>query len=151
EQAAQRAARHFLTSVPATVQVGMLAFARTPTVLQSPTTDHALTQAAVGRLPSFSGGTAVGDAILTAGHQLRNIRKIDGKLPRGAIVLISDGASNVGLGPLVAAREARAEHIPIYTISVGTPNGTMSIKRRSGTVTARVPVSREQLAEIARA
>ena len=151
EQAAQRAARHFLANVPGTVQVGMLAFARTPTVLQSPTTDHAVTKAAIGKLPKFSGGTAVGDAILTAVHQLRGIPKIDGRRPPGAIVLISDGASNVGIGPLEAARQARALHIPVYTISVGTPTGTISIKRGSQTVTGHVPVSREQLAEIAHA
>ena len=150
EQAAQRAARHFLASVPSTVQVGLLAFARTPTVLQSPTTDHALTKSAVGRLPKFSGGTAVGDAILSAVHQLRSIPKIGGKRPPGAIVLISDGASNVGISPLQAAHEAHQLHIPVYTISVGTPNGTVPIKRGSQTVTGRVPVSREQLAEIAR-
>jgi Ca-activated chloride channel family protein len=150
EQAAQRAARHFLASVPRTVQVGMLAFARTPTVLQSPTSDHALTDAAIGRLPKFSGGTAVGDAILTSMHQLQTLPKIDGKRPPGAIVLISDGASNVGVSPLEAAREAHAQHIPIYTVSVGTANGTIPITRHGQTVTAHVPVSRDQLAEIAR-
>ena len=150
EQAAQRAARHFIATVPGTVQVGLLAFARTPTVLQSPTSDHVLTRAAVGRLPKFSGGTAVGEAILTAAHELKTIPKVGGKLPPGAIVLISDGASNVGISPLVAARQAHSQHIPIYTVSVGTPNGTIKIRRGSQTVTGRVPVSREQLAEIAR-
>ena len=150
EQAAQRAARHFIATVPGTVQVGLLAFARTPTVLQSPTSDHVLTRAAVGRLPKFSGGTAVGEAILTAAHELKTIPKVGGKLPPGAIVLISDGASNVGISPLVAARQAHSQHIPIYTVSVGTPNGTIKIRRGSRTVTGRVPVSREQLAEIAR-
>ncbi len=150
EQAAQRAARHFLATVPGSVQVGLLAFARTPTVLQSPTSDHVLTQAAIGRLPKFSGGTAVGEAILTATHELKTIPKVGGKLPPGAIVLISDGASNVGISPLVAARQAHSQHIPIYTVSVGTPNGTIKIRRGSHTVTGRVPVSREQLAEIAR-
>lgn len=150
ERAAQRAARRFLASVPSTVQVGLLAFARRPIVLQSPTPDHALTAAAVGRLPPTSGGTAIGEAIATAEHQLLAVPRVAGRRPPGAIVLISDGASNVGLGPLVAARQAHSRHIPIYTISVGTPNGTISIKRRSGTVTAHVPVSREQLAEIAR-
>lgn len=149
ERAAQRADRRFLASVPSTVQVGLLAFARTPTVLQSPTTDHALTAAAVGQLPPTSGGTAIGDAILAAYHELRTLPKVAGKRPPGAIVLISDGASNVGIGPLVAAREVGAHHVPVYTISVGTPNGTISIRRGSRTVTVPVPVSREQLAEIA--
>ena len=79
-------------------------------------------------------------------HQLQTIPKIGGKRPPGAIVLISDGASNVGISPLVAAREAHSHHIPIYTVSVGTPHGTIAIKRDGQTVTGQVPVSREQLA-----
>jgi len=149
-RAAQRAARRFLADVPSTVQVGLIEFARTPTVLQSPTRDHALTEAALARLPRTGGGTAVGEAIQTAMRELMSVPRVAGRRPPSAIVLISDGASNVGIGPLGAARQAAAHHIPIYTISVGTPNGTIQIKRGSQTVTAPVPVSREQLSEIAR-
>ena len=150
-RAAQRAARRFLESIPSTVQVGLLEFARTPTVLQSPTTDHGLTEAALAEPLRTSGGTAIGEAILTATQEIRSVPRVAGKRPPGAIVLISDGASNVGIGPLAAAREAGAQHIPIYTISVGTPNGTIPIKQGSRTVTVPVPVSRQQLAQIASA
>jgi Ca-activated chloride channel family protein len=75
---------------------------------------------------------------------------VAGKLPPGAIVLISDGASNVGISPLDVARQARAQHIPVYTISVGTPRGTIPITHGSRTVSTPVPVSGEQLAQIAR-
>ncbi len=149
-RAALRAARRFLVRVPSTVEVGAMEFARTPTVLQAPTTDHAATAAALARTPHTSGGTAVGQAILTALAELRRVPLVAGKRPPGAIVLISDGASNVGIGPLAAARQAAAEHIPIYTVSVGTPNGTIPIRQGSNTVTVPVPVSREQLAAIAR-
>jgi Ca-activated chloride channel homolog len=149
EQAAQRAARHFLATVPGSVQVGLLAFARTPTVLQSPTSDHVLTQAAVGRLPKFSGGTAVGDAILTATHELKTIPKVGGKLPPGAIVLISDGASNYGSDVIAAAREAASLHIPIYTVALGTYRGTIPITKGGTTVTVLVPPSPQELAQIA--
>jgi Ca-activated chloride channel homolog len=149
--AAQRAARRFLSGVPGTVQVGVLAFARAPTLLQSPTTNHALAAAALGQMPQTSGGTAVGKAIETALHELGTIKPIGGKRPPRAIVLISDGASNVGVGPIVAAKQAGAQHVPVFTISVGTPKGTIAIRRGSRTVTAPVPVSRAQLAEIARA
>jgi Ca-activated chloride channel family protein len=149
EGAAKRAARRFLASVPGTVEVGLLVFARTPTVLQSPSSDHALTKNALAHLPHTSGGTAVGEAILTAVHELQSVPRVAGRRPPGAIVLISDGASNVGIGPLVAARQARAAQIPIYTISVGTAHGTITVKQDSKTVTGPVPVSRQQLAEIA--
>jgi len=148
-RASQRAARRLLSGVPSTVQVGLLAFARTPTVLQTPTTNHALTATALGQMPQTSGGTAVGEAIQTGLRQLQRVPKVGGKRPPGAIVLISDGASNVGVGPLTAARQARAQHVPIFTISVGTPSGTIQIRRGSRTVTTPVPVSREQLTQIA--
>jgi Ca-activated chloride channel family protein len=147
--AAERAAKRFLADVPGTVQVGLLEFARTPTVLQSPTTDHALTQSAFTQLHT-SGGTAVGVTILTAVHELGSLPLVHGKHPPGAIVLISDGASNVGTDPLAAARRAGAQHIPIYTVAVGTPNGTIPVTRGSRTVTTPVPVSAQQLGEIAR-
>jgi Ca-activated chloride channel family protein len=150
-RAAQRAAQRFLKDIPDTVQVGLIEFARTPTVLQSPTRDHALTEAALERLPRTSGGTAVGETIQTAVRELMGVPKVGGRRPPSAIVLISDGASNVGIGPIAAARQAAAAHIPIYTISVGTPNGTIRIKQGSQTVTAPVPVSRAQLAAIASA
>lgn len=149
EGAAQRAARDFLASVPSTVWVGAMVFARTPVVLQSPTPDHALAERAVTHLPHTSGGTAIGEAILTAMHQLQSIR-VAGKRPPGSIVLISDGASNVGVGPLTVAREAAGAHIPVFTISVGTAHGQITIKEHGKTITGPVPVSREQLAQIAR-
>jgi Ca-activated chloride channel family protein len=147
--AAERAAKRFLANVPSTVQVGLIEFARTPTLLQSPTTDHALTESAFTQLRT-SGGTAVGVAILTAVNELKSLPPIHGKRPPGAIVMISDGASNVGVDPLGAARQAAAQHVPIYTVAVGTPQGTISFKRGSRTVTAPVPVSPQQLGQIAR-
>jgi Ca-activated chloride channel family protein len=57
----------------------------------------------------------------------------------------------VGPGPLAAARQAKADHIPIYTISLGTPTGTIPIKRNGQTVSAPVPVSSQELAQIAQA
>ena len=149
-RAARRAAKRFLSEVPSAVQVGLLEFSWTPTVLQSPTGDHALTKAALARVPRTSGGTAVGEAILTAASELRSVPRIGGRLPPGAIVLISDGASNVGVSPLTVARQAAGWHIPIYTVSVGTPSGTIQIKRGSQTVTAPVPVNGAELAEVAR-
>jgi Ca-activated chloride channel homolog len=148
--AAENAAKSFIAKVPSTVQVGLIEFARTPTLLQSPTTDHALTTAAFAQLKT-SGGTAVGVTILTAMSELRSIPPIHGKRPPGAIVLISDGASNVGVDPVAAAQQARADHIPIYTVAVGTPHGVIEFKRGNQTVVAPVPVSPQQLGQIAQA
>jgi Ca-activated chloride channel family protein len=150
EGAARHAADSFIADVPGTVQVGLLEFARRPTVLQSPTGDHALTRSALAQQVHTSGGTAVGVAITAAINELRSVPKVAGKRPPGAIVLISDGASNVGVSPLVIARQAASLHIPIYTISIGTANGTIAITRGHRTTITPVPVERDQLSEIAR-
>jgi Ca-activated chloride channel homolog len=148
--AAQKAASKFVSGLPGGAQVGLVEFARRPVLLQSPTTNHALTQGAIAGLHPGGGGTAIGEAVTTALHVLTNLPRKGGKRPPGAIVLLSDGSSNVGPGPLAAARQAKADHIPIYTISLGTPNGTIPIKKKDGqTVTAPVPVSSQELAQIA--
>jgi len=146
--AAQAASHRFVAALPAGAMVGQLEFARTPRVLQSPTTDHALTQAAIAELRPGGGGTAIGDSIQVAVRLLMNLRQ-NGKRPPGAIVLLSDGASNVGVDPLAAARQAKADHIPIYTIAIGTPYGRIPITRHGQTVSTPVPVSPQQLAEVA--
>jgi Ca-activated chloride channel homolog len=148
-RAAQQAAAMFLARVPHNDQVGLLEFAKTPVVLQSPTTDHSLVRSALGRLSS-SGGTAMGDAILTALRELKSLPPVGGKRPPGAILLISDGASNVGSDPLAAARQAAVQHVPVYTVALGTPNGTVKIRRGSTTVTVYVPPSPQELAQVAR-
>ena len=127
--AAQRAADKFLAGVPSTIQVGSLEFARHPTVLQSPTTDHTLTANAISELRPGGGGTATGDAIQTALKILTGLPKQGGKRPPGAIVLISDGGANAGTSPAAAARQAKADHIPIYTIALGTATGRFRSSR----------------------
>jgi Ca-activated chloride channel family protein len=149
--AAQRAATRFVARVPASVEVGQMAFARRPIVLQSPTTDHALTEAAIAQLRPGGGGTAIGDTIETAVHMLTALPRKGGRRPPGAIVLLSDGSSNVGVSPLTAAAQAKAQHIPVYTIALGTADGTIAIKHGTQTVTTPVPVSSQELAQIATA
>jgi Ca-activated chloride channel family protein len=149
--AAQKASTTFVSGMPTSVKVGLIQFARRPVIVQSPTTDHALAKGAIAGLHAGGGGTAIGDAITTALHSLTTLPKQGGKKVPAAIVLLSDGTSNVGSGPLPAAQQAKADHIPIYTISLGTPNGTIPIKKGGRTVTAPVPVSSQELAQIAQA
>jgi len=147
--AAERAANQFLHGVPASVRVGLIEFNTRVALLQSPTTDHALVSSALAQL-RVTGGTAIGDALRTALHTLASVPKEGGKQPPGAIVLLSDGASDVGSDPITAAQQAASEHIPIYTVEMGTPNGTVTEKRGNRTVTVPVPPDPAQLAEIAR-
>ena len=149
--AAKNAASKFVSRVPDGVKVGVLEFARRPVLLQSPTTNRALTQGAIAGLHPGGGGTAIGESLTTALHVLTTLPRKAGKRVPGAIVLLSDGSSNVGPGPVEVARQAKADHIAVYTISLGTPNGTIPIKRKGQTVNTPVPVSSQELAEIAQA
>lgn len=147
-QAAQMAARRFAASAPRSVRVGQIEFARRPTLLQSPTADHALVAQAVSQLKPGGGGTAIGEAIQTALNSIATAPKVDGKRPPGAVVLLSDGTSNVGPSPLLLADQAKRRHVPIYTVAIGTSSGTISGRRGAR---IPVPVSPQQLASIAAA
>jgi len=66
-------------------------------------------------------------------------------------VLISDGAANVGVNPVTIATQAKHQHVPIFTVSVGTANGVAKIPHGNGEVTTRVPVDPTELGQIAQA
>jgi Ca-activated chloride channel homolog len=147
--AAEKAANQFLSKVPGSVRVGLIQFNTTVTLLQSPTTDHTLVSSALAQL-RVTGGTAIGDALRKALSTLANVPRQGGKRPPGAIVLLSDGASDVGSDPITAAEQAASEHVPIYTVELGTAHGTVTEKRGNHTITVPVPPNPAQLAEIAR-
>jgi Ca-activated chloride channel family protein len=148
--AAQQAELRFLAGLPSSVAVGLLEFARHPAVLQSPTTDRGLARSAIAQLRPGGGGTAIGDAITTALRVLDALPAQGGKRRPAAIVLLSDGGSNVGVSAALAARQAAARHIPIYTIALGTAHGTIQGKQGSRTATIPVPLSSQELGQIAR-
>ena len=96
------------------------------------------------------GGTATGEAIAASLRSLERARGPRGKNP-AAIILLSDGFSTSGRDPLEAAREARRKGVRVYTVSLGTPTGTIDVERRDGTVSRReVPPDSQSLREIAR-
>jgi Ca-activated chloride channel family protein len=151
--AARRAARNFINGVPRGVNVGVMAFNGRPRVLQSPTTERADIETALSRL-SPSGGTATGDAISAALRVLRQPVGINKKPPPAAIVLLSDGASTKGRNPIAAAQEAKRAKIPVYTVALGTPAGTIQVPRpggAGGTEVRHVPPDPDSLAQVARA
>lgn len=146
--AAERAAAHFLSKVPTHVRVGLLEFNEKPIVLQSPTTDHTLASSELAQLRA-GGHTAIGDAINTAVRSLLSLRGQNGKRPPAAIVLLSDGTSTNGADPIAAAKQAAAEHIPVYTVALGTAHGTIPVKHGTRTTIVPVPLDPSELAQIA--
>jgi Ca-activated chloride channel family protein len=133
--AAKKAAGTFLAAIPDQVRVGAIAFNQKADVLQSPTRDHDAVREALQAVKP-AGTTATGDAIKTA------LATITGKAP-AAIVLLSDGKSVRGSDPLAAARASKARKIPIYTVALGTANGTINGGQP-------VPPDPKTLADIAR-
>jgi Ca-activated chloride channel family protein len=148
--AAERAAENFLAKVPSTIRVGLMEFSTTPTLLQSPSTDHALTRNALAQLRA-NGHTAIGVALQQADRLLEALRTTNGKRVPSAIVLISDGYSTNGVDPITVARQSKAQHIPIYTVALGTNHGTIEIPRKGKMVPVLVPPSPQALGQIATA
>jgi Ca-activated chloride channel family protein len=73
----------------------------------------------------------MGSAIAMAVSVLRRPGAQSAKGATGVIVLLSDGKSTSGSDPLAAAREAARLHIPIFTVSLGTAQGTIPARPRA--------------------
>jgi Ca-activated chloride channel homolog len=150
--AAETAADEFVKKVPKKFRIGIVAFASSARLGLPPTADRDLVhQALVALRPGE--GTAIGDAVELAVRTARRQRTSDGKIPPTAVLLISDGARDGGrVAPLTAARHARALHIPVYTIVLGTSNGVVHQQVTGGyTVNIRVPPDPGTLRRIAQA
>lgn len=150
--AAQEAIHTFLDQVPGRLNVGFVVFAGEAQVATPPTKDHELVRTAVDEINSFLvyGGTAIGDALQTAvdlGKQVTD-EPLQGQEALGtdpsrptrylaqavgcgdespaSILFLSDGAQTRGiLQPLEGAALAEEACIPVFTIALGTPEGTI--------------------------
>ena len=149
-RAAQTAALEFVDKVPEKFRIGVVSFSTRAQVAVAPTTDRQLIDAGIESLHTGE-GTAIGDAVALAAS-LGARQRIDGVVPPTSILLISDGARDGGRRtPLAAARVARARHVPVYTILLGTPEGIVHHTLPGGyTETLRVPPSAQTLQLIAR-
>ena len=122
--AAQQAARDFLEKVPKELQVGAVSFSDVPQSVSPPSTDRDDVRSLVDGLVA-DGGTAAGAALPSSLDALDDAG-VGGKgRPPAAIILLSDGATTTGADPVEVAREAGKRDIPIYTVALGTPDGTV--------------------------
>ena len=149
--AAKLAALDFANKVPKKFRIGVVAFATRATVALPPTADRQLLHDSLDSLHTGD-GTAIGDAVALA-VSMSHGQRTDGVTPPASVLLISDGARDGGRrSPLVAAKQAKAQHVPIYTILLGTPGGVVQHKLPNGfTESIRVPPSAQTLQTIARA
>jgi Ca-activated chloride channel family protein len=147
--AARAAAQSFLDAVPDGLRVGAVAFNHTIQILHGPTRDHATVREALGGIEA-AGSTATGDALEAALQLIADARRPGADPPPAAIVLLSDGESVRGSDPIAAARRARDAGIPVYTVALGTPEGTIQRRRANGEIrTVPVPPDRETLQRVA--
>jgi Ca-activated chloride channel homolog len=131
-QAARNAARAFLEKIPSKYRVAIVGFAGRAYVALPPTDDRTLARAALRSLHTAE-GTSLGDAVALATQLARRQRASDGTIPPSAILVISDGAQLSGrTSPGVAALRARAAHIPVYAVLVGTPDGVITVTLAGG-------------------
>jgi Ca-activated chloride channel homolog len=132
--------------VPEQLLVGYVGYSSAPEIVEEPTLEHERIRAAIASLIA-DGATATGDALTSALDRLEARKGKDGQTAPAAIVLLSDGKTTEGSDPLVAARRASRLKIPIYTVALGTEDGTVS----GGPFSPPIPVppDPETLREIA--
>ena len=148
--AAGAAIDRFLKVVPESLQVGAVTFADRAAVVAPPTTDRDVVRQALAQARTGE-GTTIGEAISLALRSAGKVRGSNGKPPPAAILLVSDGAQTIGsITPTAAARRAKAAGVPIYTVSLGTPDGVITQKLVGGyTERIRVPADPTTLQQVA--
>lgn len=147
--AALHAADEFARKIPKKFRIGIVSFASSARLALPPTADRGLVHTALADLRPGE-GTAIGDAVELAVHVARRERTSDGKIPPTAMLMVSDGARDGGrVAPQAAARDAKAAHIPVYTIVLGTPGGVVQATLTGGyRATIQVPPSPQTLQQI---
>ncbi|MEA3194303.1 MAG: Ca-activated chloride channel [Betaproteobacteria bacterium] len=150
--AAQVAARAFVKDTPRTTRIGIVAFAGSAALVQTPTSDRDAINAAIDGL-QLQNATAVGAGILTSLKAIFPEQEFDVRPPRAlaiaaaggtrppqpqqpgakpvppgsygsaAIILLTDGQTTTGPDPVDAARLAAERGVRVYTVGVGTPEG----------------------------
>ncbi|MCW5605828.1 MAG: VWA domain-containing protein [Burkholderiales bacterium] len=151
--AARDAAKAFIAEQPGHVRVGVISIAGTAALVQSPTRNREDILKAIDRL-QLQGGTALGSGLVIAlatllpeagievGRILSDSRSPTadlwwvpgapafkpvppGSYGSGAIVLLSDGQSNVGPDPIEMAKMAAERGVRIFTVGLGTFEGAV--------------------------
>ncbi|OLF10281.1 hypothetical protein BLA60_16520 [Actinophytocola xinjiangensis] len=153
--AAQDAAKDFVTGLTPGINLGLIAFAGTATVLVSPTTDREGVANAISNL-RLAESTATGEAIFAALQAIDGFAQVISGVegaPPARVVLMTDGKQTIPTddgddprGAFTAARAAADAEVPVSTISFGTETGQVTIDGK----TQPVPVDDESMREIAR-
>jgi len=151
--ATQEAAKQFVDQMTPGINLGLIAYAGTATVLVSPTTNRDASKNAIDKL-QVADRTATGEAIFTALQAISTVGAVIGggdTPPPARIVLMSDGKETVPSNPdnpkgaYTAARAAKDQGVPISTVAFGTQYGFVEMNGQR----TPVPVDDEMLKKIA--
>jgi Ca-activated chloride channel family protein len=118
--AALRAVRAFIDSVPDGTRISIVAFSSSAAVIMPASDDKDAVRDALARIPAPNGGTAIGDALDVAARSLPPVR-------HRAIVLVTDGVNNAGSDPLEVAPQIGATGTTIDTVGIGTSGSGLLI------------------------
>ncbi|MDQ1420050.1 MAG: Ca-activated chloride channel [Acidimicrobiaceae bacterium] len=152
--AAEQAARGFVNALPPGVQLGLVSFSSSASVLVPPTSDRSSVLAAINTLQA-GGGTATADAIVLSLNTITTVPPgADGKATPAAVVLMSDGTPTIGRSGVSpsqalddAAAAAKQAGVKVDTIAFGTQEGTVVVQGQ----TLSVPSDPAAMAQIASA
>lgn len=153
-QATKDAAHAVLDAIPGSAKVGLIVFSDYAQVLVPPTTEREVIREAINGL-KFQQATGIGAAILEALRAIPGRKELLGErlnppprpgqqipvpmpappgppstirpedLPPAAIIIFSDGVSNLGTNPEQAAALAKEGRVKVYGVGVGTPGGSV--------------------------
>jgi len=142
--AAKAAALSFVQNQPPTVEVGIVAFSDSGFAIQPPTNDQNALAQAISRLTPQR-GTSLGQGIAASLTAIINAQHPDethfysnatpaptatphpvapGSKRSTVVVLLTDGENNERPDPLAVAQAAAESGIRIYTVGLGSPQGT---------------------------
>jgi len=139
-EATKKAAREFVEKQPSGVKVGVVSFSDFAALVAPPSTERQPTLDAIARLRPQR-GTNIGAGLQVALDAIYNLQEEadvpvtndprptptaeERDVPPASIVLVSDGQSNTGPDPLDVVQEAVNGNIKVYTVGIGTEEGTV--------------------------
>ena len=143
--AAKEAGHALADKLPRDFRLGLIGFGTSASQLVEPTTDKARVKAGDRLADSSRGKTAMGDGLALgdrrrahAGDRSGHRRCRSGCRPRSCC---SPTAPTPSAQDPITRRRARPQvKIPVYTVALGTPSGTLEHTRRDGTTSTRTPV-----------
>jgi Ca-activated chloride channel homolog len=147
--AAKDSALAFIDRIPAKINIGLVSFSGTATIVVPPGTDRNTLRTGIRSL-QLGPSTAIGEGIFAS---LQAISTLNAQLsgqgqttpPPATIVLMSDGETTRGRPNDQAVTAAKNARVPVHTIAYGTPDGTLDV----GDQQVPVPVNKDALRAIA--